>query len=130
MSEPALSFWGLRVSPTHAGLHLAICQGAAGFKDVPPFTIAAGRNRVAGLNVIGLRRAGFGSELRAEIRKAFALVYRHGLNVTQALSAARQHQWSREAQSFFDFLSSAKERGVCALTRRADAEGSTPTAPE
>ena len=38
---------------------LAICQGASAFsKDVPPFTIAAERNGVAGLNVVGLRRAG------------------------------------------------------------------------
>ena len=36
---------------------LAICQGASAFsKDIPPFVIAAERNGVAGLNVVGLRR--------------------------------------------------------------------------
>jgi UDP-N-acetylglucosamine acyltransferase len=40
---------------------LAICQGASGFsKDIPPFAMAAERNGVAGLNVVGLRRAGIG----------------------------------------------------------------------
>ena len=39
---------------------LAIMQGGAGVsKDVPPFTVARGVNGICGLNVVGLRRAGF-----------------------------------------------------------------------
>ena len=93
---------------------LAICQGLSAFsKDIPPFTTAAERNGIAGLNVVGLRRAGFSAEQRAEIKEAFALVYRRGLNTTQALAAARERSWGAEAQAFFDFVAAAKKRGIC-----------------
>jgi UDP-N-acetylglucosamine acyltransferase len=93
---------------------LAICQGGSAFsKDIPPFTTAAERNGVAGLNVVGLRRAGLTNPQRAEIKEAFALLYRSGMNTTQALAAARRRHWGPEAQSFFDFVAAAKKRGIC-----------------
>ena len=95
---------------------LAMCQGlTACSKDLPPFTIASGLNGVAGLNVVGLRRAGYGAEQRAEIKAAFALLYRRGLNTTQALAAARERPWGEGAQAFWDFVAGAKKRGLCAL---------------
>jgi UDP-N-acetylglucosamine acyltransferase len=105
---------------------LVIAQGASAFsKDIPPYTLAAERNTVAGLNVVGLRRAGFSSEQRREIRAAFELLYRSGRNTAQALEAARERTWSPEASAFFEFVVGAKKRGICALLR-ADAGGETP----
>ena len=93
---------------------LAICQGASAFsKDIPPFTTAAERNGIAGLNVVGLRRAGFTSAQRAEVKEAFSLLYRRGLNTTQALAAAKEKPWGPEAQSFFDFVGASRKRGIC-----------------
>ena len=93
---------------------LAICQGRSGFgKDIPPFTTAAERNGIAGLNVIGLRRAGFPASTRTEIKSAFNLLYRSGLNITQALAAAKEQAWGAEAEEFFGFVAAAKNRGVC-----------------
>jgi UDP-N-acetylglucosamine acyltransferase len=95
---------------------LAIAQGASAFsKDIPPFTLAAERNTVAGLNVIGLRRAGLDSARRQEIKAIFNLFYRGGLNTTQALAAAAAREWSPEARAFRDFIAAAKKRGICAL---------------
>ncbi len=93
---------------------LAICQGASAFsKDIPPFVIAAERNGVAGLNVVGLRRAGLGAEERAEIKRAFALLYRSGKNATQAIAAARAEKWNEVGREFWDFASAAKKKGLC-----------------
>lgn len=93
---------------------MVICQGGSAFsKDIPPFTTAAERNGVAGLNVVGLRRAGLTAGQRAEIKEAFALLYRRGLNTTQALAAARSRTWGADAQAFFDFVAAAKKRGIC-----------------
>jgi UDP-N-acetylglucosamine acyltransferase len=103
---------------------LAICQGASAFsKDIPPFTTAAERNGVAGLNVVGLRRAGLSGAQRAEIKEAFALLYRSGMNTTQALAAAKRRSWGAEAQSFFDFVAAAKKRGVCDFLATRDGVG-------
>lgn len=92
---------------------LAICQGASAFsKDIPPYVIAAERNGVAGLNVVGLRRAGLGAAQRAEIKESFDLLYRSGLNVSQAVAAARDHVWGEEGRAFWDFVGAAKKKGL------------------
>jgi UDP-N-acetylglucosamine acyltransferase len=98
---------------------LAITQGNSGFgKDIPPFVIAAGVNAVVGLNVIGLRRAGFSAEDRAEIKAAFRLLYHAGLNVSQALEKAREQTWRGPAREFLDFIARAERRGICGLRQR------------
>jgi UDP-N-acetylglucosamine acyltransferase len=94
---------------------LAICQGASAFsKDIPPFTIAAERNAVAGVNVVGLRRAGLTAAERMEVKEAFALLYRSGLNVRQALASAQEHTWGKHGAAFWEFVAAAGKRGLCA----------------
>ena len=96
-----------------------IAQGISGYsKDIPPFTIGAEVNMIAGLNIIGLRRAGFSVAQRNEIKEAFALIYRSGLNTTQALAASKEREWGPEAREFFDFIAAAKKRGICALIQK------------
>jgi UDP-N-acetylglucosamine acyltransferase len=95
---------------------LAITQGGSRFgKDIPPFTIGAEKSSVAGLNAIGLRRAGISPEARLEIKNAFKLLYKSGLNTAQALAAAEDLDWGPEAREFFDFVRSATKRGICDL---------------
>ena len=51
---------------------LVITQGSSAFsKDIPPFLLAAERNVVFGINVLGLRRAGFSAAQRDEVKRAF-----------------------------------------------------------
>jgi UDP-N-acetylglucosamine acyltransferase len=95
---------------------LAICQGGSAFsKDVPPFCIGAERNGVAGLNVVGLRRAGFSAQTRAGIKSAFDLIYRRGLNRAQALKRAADSDWAPEPSLFLRFAAEAGKRGLCDL---------------
>jgi UDP-N-acetylglucosamine acyltransferase len=100
---------------------LAITQGASAFsKDIPPFVIAAERNHVFGLNVVGLRRAGFSAKDRDEIKAAFKLVYVSGLNIAQAIEKAGAMKLGSAAQEFVDFVANAKKRGICPLKRGAE----------
>jgi UDP-N-acetylglucosamine acyltransferase len=95
---------------------LAIAQGASAFsKDIPPFTLAAERNTVAGLNSVGLRRANLDAGRRQEIKNAFKLLYKSGLNTAQALAASEELDWGPDAREFFDFVRAAKKRGICDL---------------
>ncbi len=97
---------------------LAIAQGASAFsKDIPPFTLAAERNHVVGLNVVGLRRAGLNPAQRAEIKDAFKLVYQSKINVSQALERSLEREWGEHARLFFEFVGQAKKRGICSLLR-------------
>jgi UDP-N-acetylglucosamine acyltransferase len=55
-------------------------------QDVPPFMLVDGRPaRPIGLNVLGLRRAGVPPETRDSLKRAFRLLYRSNLNLSQAL---------------------------------------------
>jgi UDP-N-acetylglucosamine acyltransferase len=105
----------------HQHMHigrLAIAQGGSAFsKDIPPFVIAAERNYVFGLNVVGLRRAGFSGKDRNEIKGAFKLLYTSGLNVTQAIEKAAAMNFGAVAREFFEFAANAKQRGICPLKR-------------
>ena len=99
---------------------LAMLGGVCGVsKDVPPFcmTEPVSANRVLGLNVVGLRRAGFTAEQRREIKSAFKILYQSGLNTTDAVVRLREAFTSGPAAEFAEFVD-ASERGICAGTRK------------
>ncbi len=104
-------------STFHQHMHvgrLVMVQGSSAFgKDLPPFVIAAERNSVFGINVIGLRRAGFSAQDRDEIKAAFKLLYLSGLNISQALEKAATMKFGAPAREFLDFVANAKKRGIC-----------------
>jgi UDP-N-acetylglucosamine acyltransferase len=110
-------------STFHQFMHigrLVMVQGSSAFgKDLPPFVVAAERNSVFGLNIIGLRRAGISETDRDEIKAAFKLVYLSGLNMSQALSKAETMTFGAPAREFLDFVAKSKKRGICPLKRRA-----------
>jgi UDP-N-acetylglucosamine acyltransferase len=104
---------------------LAIAQGGSAFsKDIPPFTLAAIRNTIGGLNTVGLRRAGLTPAQRLEIKNAFRLLYKSGLNTAQALLSAEGLDWGPDASEFFDFVRAAKKRGICDLIETSRFSGS------
>ncbi len=75
--------------------------------------IIANNNYVFGLNVVGLRRAGFSAKDRDEIKTAFKLVYTSGLNIAQAIEKAATIKFGAAAREFIDFVVHAKKRGIC-----------------
>jgi len=111
-------------STFHQFMHigrLVMVQGSSAFgKDLPPFVIAAERNSVFGVNVVGLRRAGFNAKDRDEIKAAFKLVYQSGLNIAQALEKAATIKFGVPGREFLDFVANAKKRGICPLKPGAD----------
>jgi UDP-N-acetylglucosamine acyltransferase len=97
---------------------LVMVQGNSAFgKDLPPFVIAAERNYVFGLNIVGMRRAGLSATDRDEIKAAFKLIYLSGLNTSQALEKAATMTFGAPAHEFLEFIASSKKRGICPLKR-------------
>jgi UDP-N-acetylglucosamine acyltransferase len=83
-------------------------------KDVPPYMVCGGRPAVVqGLNVVGMRRAGFPAPVRMEIKHAYKLLYRSGLNVSNALEAITRECRSAEVAHLVAFVEASK-RGICA----------------
>ena len=88
-------------------------QGGAGVsQDVPPFMIVRSVNAVAGLNVIGMRRAGVTAEARRDIKAAFKIMYRGGNSVTRAVEILKAGGYGAEVGEIVAFIESSK-RGVC-----------------
>jgi UDP-N-acetylglucosamine acyltransferase len=82
------------VTPVHQfernGRYAIVGGGSRLPKDMPPFMKAAGNPlRVVGPNSIGLERHGFSPETRRVLKEAYRIVYRSGLNVSQAVARIR-----------------------------------------
>jgi len=92
---------------------LAMMQGGSAVsKDLPPFTVALHQNEICGLNVIGLRRAGFTAEQRLQLKAAYRLLFRSGKNLRAAVAEAHSQFANGPARTLVDFVATAK-RGVC-----------------
>jgi UDP-N-acetylglucosamine acyltransferase len=103
---------------------LALMQGGSAIsKDLPPYTIARGPNGICGLNIIGLRRAGYTPEQRRELRRLYALLFRGRKHLSHALTEAEAQTWSQPAQRMITFIRQSK-RGVCQEVRGRPAEDS------
>jgi UDP-N-acetylglucosamine acyltransferase len=97
---------------------LALMQGGSAIsKDLPPFTIARGDNGICGLNVVGLRRAGYSSEERLELRKLYVALFRSRRQWSDALAEAQAQFKNGLARVMLEFVAAAK-RGICADTSR------------
>ena len=97
---------------TRVGM-VSMMQGGAGIgQDLPPFTMAMNVNTICGLNIVGMRRAGFSAEQRLELKQLYKLLFRSGKNIRSAVAEAREKFTSPGAKIMLEFVASAK-RGVC-----------------
>jgi UDP-N-acetylglucosamine acyltransferase len=104
----------------HQGIRMGRLVMAEGrfTKNLPPF-LAAAKNEVYGMNIVGLRRADLGAAERDEIKRAFKLLYRSGLNTKQALEKAAETEFGPIGREFFDFVANAGKRGIVGYGRGA-----------
>lgn len=92
---------------------LALMQGGSAVsQDLPPYTVARGDNGICGLNVVGLRRAGFSAEERLELKQLYHKLFRSRAKMAGAMEQARKEFTSAPAKVMLDFVASAKH-GVC-----------------
>lgn len=105
------------VTPVHQfvriGRYSIIGGGSRLPKDMPPFLKAAGNPlRVVGPNAIGLERHGFSVSARRTLKEAFRIMYRSGLNVSQAVARIQAELASTpELRHFLEFVGRSR-RGI------------------
>jgi UDP-N-acetylglucosamine acyltransferase len=97
----------------HQGIRMGRLVMAEGrfTQNLPPF-LSAAKNEVFGFNVVGMRRANFSGAERDEIKRAFKLLYRSGLNTRQALEKAAESDFGPVGREFFEFVANAGKRGI------------------
>lgn len=82
-------------------------------QDIPPFMLVSGDPaHVSGLNSVGLGRAGMDPEARRELKKAFRILYRSGLKLSDAVETMEQELiMSEPVEHLMRFLRNV-ERGI------------------
>lgn len=82
-------------------------------KDIPPFLKAVGNPvKLYGLNTVGLQRNGMDDTTIRELKRAYRLLFRSDLNVTQAIERVQQEiEVLPEVRELLRFVE-ASERGV------------------
>ena len=82
-------------------------------KDVPHFTTCVLKNHMAGLNSIGLRRAGFSPEERKVLKSLYRLLFREHSNLARGIEAASAMEWSGHAARLLEFVKAKSVKGIC-----------------
>jgi UDP-N-acetylglucosamine acyltransferase len=97
--------------------------GSAVHKDIPPFlmTRTMSINKVMGLNVVGLRRAGFTSEERLILKRAFRILYQSNLLITEATHKLTTQSDSPLVRELCTFIRESKG-GVCGYIRQRNSQ--------
>jgi UDP-N-acetylglucosamine acyltransferase len=87
-------------------------------QDAPPFIMAAERNEVIGLNLVGLKRRGCSRESIRELKDAFRTVYFTPGNIREVACTALDHDAFKtpEARQFLAFFTEGK-RGFARARR-------------
>jgi len=81
--------------------------------DVPPFFLYSGFNVEAkGLNLVGLKRAGFTLVQVARLKKAYQTLYRSGLKLDEALVKIEAGFSDENNLHLVRFIRGSK-RGIC-----------------
>jgi UDP-N-acetylglucosamine acyltransferase len=98
---------------TRIGRHSFIGGMSRVSKDIPPFLKAVGNPvKLYGLNTIGLQRSGMDEETIRELKRAYRLLFRSDLNVSQAIERAQTEiDPLPEVKELIRFVE-ASERGV------------------
>ena len=78
--------------------------------DLPPFLVTAGRNRLAGVNLIGMRRAGMPRDEITAVRDVYRRVFRPGLMREEMLRVLEEIGRSSPAvMEMHEFVRTAKK---------------------
>lgn len=81
-------------------------------QDVPPFLMTDRNGRIAGLNSVGLLRAGLAAEDRKELRELFRRFYRSGVFRRHAIEQAGGNVTTDAGRQFLEFLAAESRRGT------------------
>jgi UDP-N-acetylglucosamine acyltransferase len=81
--------------------------------DVPPYFLYSDFNVTAkGLNLVGLRRAGFSREDIAALKSAYRILYRSGIKLEEALGRIEAELDTEHTRHLVKFIRNSK-RGIC-----------------
>ncbi len=98
---------------TRVGSYAMVGGASRLTRDVPPFFLVAGNPAEPyGLNSVGLRRAEFSPEERAEIKKFYKILYGSKLNLSQAIETMKAEAATASGRHMIAFLEGESQQGI------------------
>jgi len=94
------------------GEYAMIGGGSPVTTDVPPYFMVAREHGCVGINLVGLRRGGFPSEVRTELKKSYQLLYRSGLSFRKGIDEVEQMVTTEAGRTLVEFLRAESKRGI------------------
>lgn len=96
------------------GVHTMVGGGWRVPSDIPPYINAAGEPiGYKGVNAIGLKRRGFSAETIKAIQDAYRILYRKGLNISQAMEKLKSTaDPPQEVREIIRFVEERGSRGL------------------
>lgn len=113
--EDHVHFGGLSASHQFCKIgRFAFVSGMTGIvKDVPPYCFASGaRAELAGINSVGLQRAGFTEEQVGRVKQAYKIFFRSNLQTAEALAQLEAELGTHPEVAHFIAFIKGSERGV------------------
>jgi len=96
----------------HIGAHAFTAVNSVVVQDIPPYIMAQGHNAAPRtINAEGLKRRGFEPNQILNIKRAFKLLYRQGLTVSEAVEKMRELDADVELTPLIDFVQNS-QRGI------------------
>ena len=98
---------------SHIGTHAMVGGGSAVNKDIPPYSIC-GRTPIcyAGINIVGLRRRGFSTDIIRNIKDIYDTIYYQGYNISDGCAKVEAgFPQSEERDAILSFIRNSK-RGI------------------
>ncbi len=89
-------------------------------QDVPPFAMVDSEGQVAGLNRVGLRRAGFSRETVRAIREAYRTLYAAGEGAGSLIPRLEATLGDGPERRLFEFVRSGSKRGLAGRSVRSE----------
>jgi len=98
---------------TRVGSYAMVGGASRLTRDVPPFFLVSGNPAEPyGLNSVGLRRAEFSAEERAEIKKFYKILYGSKLNLSQAIEMMKAEAATASGRHMIAFLEGESQQGI------------------
>jgi UDP-N-acetylglucosamine acyltransferase len=98
---------------TRVGRYAMVGGASRLTRDVPPYFLVSGNPAEPyGLNSVGLRRAEFSPEERAEIKSFYKILYGSKLNLSQAIETMKVQATTDSGRHIIAFLESESQQGI------------------
>jgi UDP-N-acetylglucosamine acyltransferase len=104
---------------------LAMIRGVSPvMMDIPPYFTVAHFGLCAGINIVGLRRAGYTPEQRRDVQHAFRTLYHSGMAFRKAVDTLAETVKTDAGRKILEFIQAPSKRGIagCIHNRRAKAD--------